>query len=345
MLLPYLRSFIGIPFLVIPVHLMFISWAASANERLTWFTGKTMGTDYSVKITDLPSAIDPKSLELGIARLLESVNGLLSTYQSDSELSRFNRNPSTEWVAVSSELVTVLEEAHRISELSGGAFDVTVSPLVKLWGFGPSNEEPQVPPASDIQTAMEKVGYRQVHSRYSLPALKKDRPDLSIDLSAIGEGYGVDRLAGFLEAQGIHNYLVDIGGEHRVKGHSSRGTPWRIGIERPGERRLQQVIELNSGAVATSGDYRDYFEQDGQRYSHLIDPRTGRPITHPLVSVTVISTTAMRADALATALMILGPGQGFQLAERERLAALLILKSPEGLVEKATTRFIDQFIH
>lgn len=335
--------FVGL-LLSIMVCLMPISCGASANERLTWFTGKTMGTDYSVKITDLSSPIDPKTLELGIARLLESVNGLISTYRNDSDLSGFNRNPSTEWVEVPAELVTVLEEAHRVSELSGGAFDVTVGPLVKLWGFGSGNEEPQVPPTSQIQTVRKKVGYRLVHTRRSPPALKKDRPELSIDPSAIGEGYGVDRLAGFLESLGIHNFLVDIGGEHRVKGHSPSDTPWRIGIERPGESRLQRVIELESGAVATSGDYRNYFEQDGQRYPHLIDPRTGRPITHRLVSVTVIAQTAMRADALATALMVLGPEQGFLLAEREQLAALLIVKSPEGFVEKATTRFIDRFI-
>jgi FAD:protein FMN transferase len=305
------RSLIGIR-LIISLCLMLISYRVSADERFTWLTGKTMGTDYSIKITDLPFPIDPINLQLEIDRLLESVNGLISIYRNDSELSRFNRNPSTDWVEVSSELITVIEEAQRISELSSGAFDVTVAPLVKLWGFGPDSPAPQVPPADQIQAAREKVGYRQIHTRRSPSALKKDRPDLSIDLSAIGEGYGVDRLAGFLEALEIHDYLVDTGGEHRVKGHSPGATSWRIGIERPGpgDRGLQRVIELESGAVATSGNYRHYFEQDGQRYSHLIDPHTGWPITHRLVSVTVIGQTAMRADALATALMVLGPEQG-----------------------------------
>jgi thiamine biosynthesis lipoprotein len=325
-----------------------VSRSASAQKRLTWYTGITMGTHYSVKLTELPPEIDPKSLETEVARLLEGVNSLLSTYQSDSEISRFNRNLSTDWVEISPELVMVLQKAQKLSQLTEGGFDVTIGPLVNLWGFGADAYDQKVPSANQLQAAMEKVGYRQLHIRQSPPALKKARADIYIDLSAIGEGYGIDRLAEFLEAKGIHDYFVDIGGEQRMKGQSPHHTPWRIGIERPepGESTLQRIIELETGAVATSGDYRTYFEQNGWRYSHIIDPRTGRPIDHTLASVTVIGQTAMHADALATALMVLGPEKGLELAEREQLAALLIIRrSEDRFVEKATTAFAHRFIH
>jgi FAD:protein FMN transferase len=341
-------GFIPVLILIVLSGLPSVSRPASAQKRLTWYTGITMGTRYSVKLTELPPEIDPKSLETEIARLLEGVNSLLSTYQSDSEISRFNRNLSTDWVEISPELVIVLQKAQKLSQLTEGEFDVTIGPLVNLWGFGADAYDQKVPSANQIQAAMEKVGYRQLHIRQSPPALKKARADIYIDLSAIGEGYGIDRLAEFLEAKGIHDYFVDIGGEQRMKGQSPYHTPWRIGIERPkpGENRLQRIIELETGAVATSGDYRTYFEQNGRRrYSHIIDPRTGRPIDHTLASVTVIGQTAMHADALATALMVLGPEKGLELAEREQLAALLIIRrSEDRFVEKATTAFAHRFI-
>jgi thiamine biosynthesis lipoprotein len=312
------------------------------EDRLTWLTGATMGTGYSVKIVDLPATIDSKILDHHIAQLLAEVNGLMSTYQEDSELSRFNRNTSTDWIAVSPELIKVLEEAQRISQLTAGAFDVTVGPLVNLWGFGPSQYTDEIPPLKQVEAERERIGFKLLQIRSSPPALRKKRGDIYVDLSAIAKGYGVDRVAELLEARGIGNYLVDIGGEERIKGHGPEGTPWRIAIERPvaGEREVQRIFELSSSAVATSGSYRNYFEQAGKRYSHVIDPRTGWPITHKLTSVTVLSATAMHADALATALLVLGPEQGFRLAERERMAVLFLVKTPEGFMERATTGFM-----
>ncbi|ADE15633.1 ApbE family lipoprotein [Nitrosococcus halophilus Nc 4] len=313
----------------------------SAEDRLTWLTGATMGTGYSVKIVDLPAGIDPESLDHHIAQLLEEVNGLMSTYQEASELSRFNRSRRTDWIAVSPELVKVLEEAQRISRLSEGAFDVTVGPLVNLWGFGPSPYVDDLPPRQQVEAARERVDFKQLQIRRLPPAIRKAQGDIYVDLSGIAKGYGVDRIAELLEAQGIENYLVDIGGEERIQGYGPQGGPWRIAIERPvaGKRSVQRILELDSSAVATSGDYRNYFEREGKRYSHTLDPRTGWPITHKLVSVTVLSATAMRADALATALMVLGPEQGFRLAEREQIAALFLVKTPGGFREQTTTRF------
>lgn len=312
-----------------------------AEDRLIWLTGETMGTGYSVKIVALPVSIDPAVLDRDIAKLLSEVNDLMSTYQADSELSRFNRNRSTDWIAVSAELVEVLEEAEKISRLSGGAFDVTVGPLVNLWGFGPSWDTDKIPPAQAVGAERERVNFKRLQIRRTPPALRKERGDIYVDLSAIAKGYGVDRIADFLEARGIRNYLVDIGGEERIKGHGPRGGPWRIAIEQPlaGKREVQRIFELDSHGVATSGDYRNYFERDGKRYSHSIDPRTGRPITHKLASVTVVSATAMRADALATALLVLGPEEGFRLAEREQIAALFMIKTLKGFMEKSTASF------
>lgn len=323
--------------------LLLTACTESSGERLTWFTGVTMGTGYSVKITGLPPDIDPRRLERDIARLLEEINGLMSTYREDSELSRFNRGRRADWVAVSPELVYVLKEAQGVNRLTGRAFDVTVGPLVNLWGFGPSLYPVRIPTAAQIAATGKRVGFELLQIRSSPPALRKRREDIYIDLSAIAKGYGVDRVAELLEVQGIHNYLVDIGGEERIKGHSPLGVPWRIAIEQPVSEghKVQRIIEMDSHGVATSGTYRNYFEWDGKRYSHIIDPRTGWPVAHKLASVTVLSDTAMRADALATGLLVLGPEQGFNVAEREQVAALFIIKTPAGFVEKATTQFLE----
>jgi FAD:protein FMN transferase len=313
-----------------------------AEDRLTWFTGTTMGTGYSVKITDLPPALSSEALAQDIAHLLAEINRSMSTYLPDSELSCFNRNPSTDWITVSPPLAEVVREAQEIGWLSGGAFDVTVGSLVNLWGFGPAGYRETVPPAPQIETIRERVGIEQLRVRQRPPALRKARADVYVDLSGIAKGYGVDQVAEFLERQGIDNYLVDIGGEGRSKGYSPRRTPWRVAIEQPlpGERKVQRIVALNAKAMATSGDYRNYFEWRGKRYSHTIDPRTGWSVTHRLVSVTVLSNTAMRADALATALMVLGPEVGFKWATQKYIPALMIVNTTTGLVEKATPEFI-----
>ncbi|MDQ2696642.1 MAG: FAD:protein FMN transferase [Pseudomonadota bacterium] len=330
-------------------HLLLLSAAlllAACAPEPAAFTGSTMGTRYSVRVTALPEGVDAPALQEGVDAVLRRVNDQMSTWQEDSELSRFNRSTGSDWFPVSADLVTVVEEARRISRLSGGAFDVTVGPLVNLWGFGPPQGDRKPPDEAQIQEAKARVGYGRIQVRASPPAIRKDRPDVYVDLSAIAKGYGVDKVAEYLESQGIDQYMVEIGGEVRARGHNPQGVAWRIGIERPNpglERSVQRVMHIDGQALATSGDYRNYYEQDGVRLSHTIDPRTGRPIRHTLASVTVLSDTAMRADGLATALMVLGPEEGYALALREKLAAYFIAKSPEGFVEK-TTPDIDRFM-
>ena len=319
----------------------------SPSDQLLRFSGSTMGTTYSVKVADAPTDLSQDQLQAAIKRVLEKVNDQMSTYRADSELSKLNSNSSTQWIDSSADLLTVVEEALRVSRLTDGAFDITVGPLVNLWGFGPDKQENQVPTQQQITDAMSRVGYTKMSTRRSPPAIRKTRRDIYIDLSAIAKGYGVDKIAEHLESLGVHNYLVEIGGDLRAKGHNAEGTPWKIGIEKPvpEQRAVQLIIQLQDQGMATSGDYRNFFEKDGQRFSHTINPRNGMPITHNLASVTVLSPTAMGADAMATALLVMGPETGYMLAKRERLAAYFINRTADGFVDRSTLQFKQSIGH
>ncbi|EIJ42574.1 membrane-associated lipoprotein involved in thiamine biosynthesis [Beggiatoa alba B18LD] len=312
---------------------------------VTTITGSTMGTGYTIALPHLPENYTPEKLKQEIDNILIIVNNRMSTYQKDSELSKINQNSSTDWISISPELSLVMTEAQRISQLSQGQYDITVGPLVNLWGFGPRDPmaEDRIPSAEEIQNIREFVGYEKLHLQTTPDlALKKDHPNMYIDLSSIAKGYGVDQVANYLEKIGITNYLVDIGGELRLKGKNSAGQYWRIAIEKPvaNERAVQHVIYLSNHGLATSGDYRNYFEKDGVRYSHTIDPHTGKPITHNLVSVTVVADTSMTADGLATMFMVMGAEASLALAEREKIAVFLVVKEKNGeFVEKSSTEF------
>lgn len=301
--------------------------------------GTTMGTYYLIKIADAPENINIDELQSDLDSLLRGINRSMSTYDNDSELSRINRSREQKSIPISSELYTVLNEAVRIHRLSNGAFDVTVGPLVNLWGFGPELREDTVPASIDIQLALERVGMDKIKlSDSDSPALRKLHPEVYLDLSAIAKGYAVDRLAEHLESLGIQNYMAEIGGEMRVKGANARREPWHIAIEKPSPagRNVFTVTTPGNRAVATSGDYRNYFEQDGKHYSHTIDPRNGRPVDNSLASVTVLADNCMHADAMATALMVLGPEQGYALAVSEKLPAIFIVRKADGFETRAT---------
>lgn len=304
-------------------------------------SGATMGTRYSVQMTAPPAELQRPALAEAIQARLDAIDALMSTYRADSELSRFNASASTDWVAVSPELVRVLGAAQRVSRASGGAFDVTVGPLVDLWGFGPAPRPEQLPDATAIAAARARVGWQRLALRPDPPALRKSHPELHVDLSAIAKGYAVDRVAAVLEEAGLSDYLVEIGGELRARGVNGRGAAWRIAIERPepGRRAVFRVVALRDLGMATSGDYRNFFELGGQRYSHTVDPATGRPVEHQLVSVTVLAEAAMLADAWATALLVLGPERGARLADSEGLAAALIRQDGDGFVLETTPAF------
>jgi thiamine biosynthesis lipoprotein len=307
------------------------------NEPLR---GPTMGTQYQVQTA---CASRPSELAATMAALLEDIEAQMSTYRHDSLLSRLNRAPSGEWFDASSELLDVLEPAHALSELSDGAFDVTVGPLVNLWGFGPVDAPDAIPSPGDIAAARRRVGYQHLELRR--PAQVRKQRELYIDLSAIAKGYAVDRMAQYLLGQGCESFLVEIGGEVRVHGRKTGGAAWRIGVESPdpdalgGVLRVVQTDQAEGIAMATSGDYRNFRELGGQRFSHTIDPRTGVPVAHRLASVTVLHRSTLWADGFATLLNVMGPTEGFELAEREHLAALFVERTDTGFVERATSDF------
>jgi thiamine biosynthesis lipoprotein len=287
-----------------------------------------MGTYYRVILDAQPAGMTEEDVQVVVESPLERVDALMSTYKKDSEVSRFNRSRETDWFPVSRETAIVVAEALRVFEESEGAFDITVGPLVDLWGFGPSKSRDQIPSPEKIAGLLEIIGSRHLQVRLDPPALKKDLGTLQIDLSGIAKGFAVDAIAEELEDLGVTNYLVDVGGEMRAGGEKENGQPWKIAIERPsaGQRSIQSTLALQDRALATSGDYRNFFVVEGRRYSHEIDPRKGQPIQHPLVSVSVLDSSCMRADAWATALIILGPVEGRALAEKAGLPTVLIVR-------------------
>ncbi len=311
-----------------------------------------MGTTFTVKIVALPPDVDASRLQREIVQTLRDVDARMSTYRRDSEVSRLNRFQRDDWFPVSRETALVIDEAVRIAQLTGGAFDVTAGPLVDLWSFGPGGgdhesqaEHRNVPAAEAVNLALGRVGCNNLEVRLSPPAVRKQRADLHLDLSAIAKGFAVDRVAEHLQSCGVTRYMVEVGGELTVKGRNTDGGPWQIAVETPADfsRTVQRVIPLEDAAMATSGDYRNYFEKDGIRYSHIIDPRSGRPVSHRLASATVVDASCMRADALATALMVLGPDEGREFASREGFSVLLLIRSDTGFVEEATAAFEKRF--
>ncbi len=304
-------------------------------------SGFIMGTSFSIKATQLPVGLTVEQLKEKVKIRLDGINQRMSTYLKDSELSLLNRLKSTQAQPISPELLDVLLAAEKISQLSKGAFDITVAPLVNLWGFGPDRMRYQAPKAEIIQEVLAKTGYTQLVIDEQNTAIAKKIPELSLDLSALAKGYAVDEVALVLEEYGLSNYLVEIGGEIRLKGVNLQGKRWRIAIEKPviNRRELERVIAISNIAMATSGDYRNFFESEGQRFSHTIDPRTGYPITHKLASVTVLSHSTMVADAWATALMVLGPEAAYDIAEQQSLAAFFIIKTDQGFTERETALF------
>lgn len=303
--------------------------------------GKTMGTTYSVKLVDIPQGIDQSGLAREIDGLLGTVNHQMSTHRPDSELSRFNAAAAGTWMPISVDTRFVIEEALRVSRLTGGAFDPTVGPIVDLWGFGPGGGQERIPSSEDVAAARETVGFAKVETRVGTAAVSKHDSGIRLDLSGVAKGFGVDKLAEHLEARGIGNYLVEVGGELRGSGRGPNGQPWRVGIEKPSSvpGDLQHIVDLGREALATSGNYRIFFEHDGRRYSHIVNPRTGRPVDHDLASATVVAATTMEADALSTSLLVLGPEAGMSLAAEHDIAAFLITGRQGSFTEMASPAF------
>ncbi len=296
--------------------------------------GKTMGTTYSVRYRPSDQCADQQVIHQLIDDELETVNAQMSTYREDSEVSRFNRSETSEWFSVSSETAEVVQLAQKIAHVSDGAFDVTVGPVVDLWGFGPIRRRESIPSDDEIEAAKKLVGYKNLMVRLSPPSLRKLLPKLRIDLSAIAQGHGADRVSDLLERHNIQDSFVEIAGEIVTRGHRHATEPWQIGIESPQDfkRSIALVIGLSDAALATSGDYRNFFMHNDARYSHTIDPKTSRPVTHSTASCSVVASNAALADAIATCMMVLGSKDGLRLADENDWAVLWVDRSESGLV-------------
>ena len=319
------------------------------SDDILQLNGLTMGTSYQVQIVDMPGDIEAEDLAIDISGLLRQLDTeTFSTYASNSELSRFNRHGINIPFVASSAMMEVLLMAQEISALSGGAFDVTVGPLVNLWGFGPDlTVFETVPAQSQIDGERARVGFQFLQISPSTQEIWKTR-DIYVDLSAIAKGYAVDQLAEYLDQAGIDNYFLEIGGELKIKGLKPGGESWVPAIEAPVEA-VSQVYQIfysrgDNIAIAGSGDYRNYFEEEGLRYSHEIDPRNGRPVTHELAAAYVIDESAARADALATTYMILGPDAAEDLASRQEQAVYFIYKSDGGGFEDYVSAEFNRYL-
>jgi thiamine biosynthesis lipoprotein len=303
-----------------------------------------MGGTYSVKIVTPKDELETPGLQ-GVDRALRSsldrIEGLMSTWDRDSELSRFNRSTSLDPFPIAPETFEVFKWSLEVGSVTGGALDVTVAPLVDAWGFGPSGSRKTLPANEEIDRLREAVGSGRIVLDPKAVTVRKTRAGVHCDLSSIVPGYAADRLSRELTDRGFTDFLVDVGGEVLARGRNQAGAPWQVAIERPqlnGEA-IQRLVPISNLAITTAGDYRKYREVDGQRVAHILDPRTGRPLTHRLASVTVIDELAVRADAFDTALMVLGTGEGLALATKLNLAALFIERTGEGFSERATPRF------
>ncbi|WP_353475564.1 FAD:protein FMN transferase [Salipiger sp. H15] len=306
--------------------------------------GLTMGTSYSIAAIDHTNKIDKAELQQAVNASLSQVTAQMSNWDAGSEISRFNAAGATDRFAVSPEVAHVMTAAHEINAATDGRFDVTVGPLIDLWGFGSGKTRSDMPSDAEVAQALACCGQSQsvgVADR----ALQKMRPEAEVYLSAIGKGFGIDQVARTLAGFGITDYMVEIGGDLYTAGKNPDGQAWRIGIETPEafDRGVQQVVAVSDMGMATSGDYRNFFDYEGKRYSHIIDATTGRPVTHNTASVTVMTENAMLADAWATALLVLGAERGLELANQRDMAALFIERTgkagDKGFKLTASDRF------
>ena len=318
--------------------------ACSGEIPIERLAGETMGTTWSVVIAKPIASHDGEALTESIERALAEVNAQMSTYDPASEISQFNDSEALNtWFTVSDAFAVTTAKALGFAEISAGAFDPTVAPLVNLWGFGPTASAEDLPSDEAIEAARAEVGFTAIQVRAPEAeggaAIQKTAPR-TLDLSAIAKGYGVDRIYTLLDAAGYANFLVEIGGEVRVKGDKD-GLGWQIAVEKPtrDQRAVEQVLALSNVAVATSGDYRNVRVIDGQTYSHTISPQSGRPVEHALASVTVAAENCTLADGWATTVLVLGPDAGYALALKQDLAAMLITRVGDGFDVQYTPRF------
>ncbi len=315
---------------------LFIS-ACQQGGRETELAGAVQGTTYHIKVVLDGLKVTPEEVRKGVEEAFDNIDVKLSNYRDDSEISKFNRQKTTDWLPASREIVEVASIAKAVSGKSKGCLDLTIKPLFDLWGF--SRHESRVPEQAEIDRILPHTGMDKLELDEKNLRMRKKDPDLALDLSSIAQGYTVGAVAKFLESRGIQNYMAEIGGEMKVKGRKANGDEWRIAIEKPTPftREVQKILSIhqqNGEAIMTSGTYRNFFEEKGQVYSHIIDPKTGKPVNHHLLSVTVLHDDPSWADAWSTALLCLGETEGYAAAETNKLRALFISGEGKELKER-----------
>ncbi len=310
----------------------------SHPDKVDGFGGPTMGSTYSVKFVRTESTPETLKLQQGVEAILAEIDQQVSTYRPDSLVSRFNQAPAGSCQPMPQPVLDMVSLGERFSRDSEGAYDMTLLPLLDAWGFGPGSRGEKVPDAAVIEAARQRIGHQHLHVRDG--QLCKDVA-LQVDFNSIAAGHAVDRIAGWLQQQGVASYLVEATGEVKAAGRKPDGSAWRIAIEAPhaGERVAQKILALDGLGISTSGDYRNYYEENGRRYSHTLDPRTAAPITHRLAAVTVVHPQATWADGLSTLLMVLGPEQGEAFARSHDLAAFFVIHEGEAFVTRSTPAF------
>jgi thiamine biosynthesis lipoprotein len=308
------------------------------DDSLESFGGPTMGSTYSIKYVRRAGLAAPSEVQAQVERILAQIDRQMSTYRNDSDIERFNDLPANSCQAMPAAVLRLIEVGQQLSRDSQGAFDLTVEPLLNLWGFGPQGRGEAVPSDTALAQVRQRVGY--THLRIEGDQLCKDAA-VEVDFNSIAAGHAVDRIAARLAEMGIDSYLVEATGELKAVGRKPDGSAWRIALEEPRDDRqlAERVIAVDGYGVSTSGDYRNYFQRDGQRYSHAFDARTGRPVEHGLASVTVIHPAAVMADGLSTLLLILGPERGWDYAEKHDIAAFFVIRADTGFVTRSNRAF------
>ncbi|UZR27426.1 FAD:protein FMN transferase [Methylococcus mesophilus] len=335
MMLPILRRFGG-PLLGATLA------ACQSGENEALLSGDVQGTTYHIKMVLDGLQVNQAELKQAVDAVYNDIDLKLSNYREDSEISRLNREATTDWLTVSPEIAELVDIARQVHDKTEGCYDLTVKPLFDLWGF--SRHQNRVPTDAEIAAVLPHIGMDKLEVDVPGRRLRKKDPALRIDLSSIAQGYTVGRVAGLLEAKGIQNYLVEVGGEMQVRGRKANGKPWRVAVEKPlpYTREVERVLDVHqtSGtAIMTAGTYRNFFEEGGKTYSHILDPKSGRPVTHHLLSVTLLHEDPTWADAWDTALLCMGEQKGYAVAEQEGLKALLIYGENSELKERFTPAF------
>jgi thiamine biosynthesis lipoprotein len=321
--------------------------ACSEPGRVQTFEGFAQGTTYHISFW-APKQVDLPALRQAVGDELARIDKAMSGYRQDSAIEQFNAVQDLVPHTTGGDIVALVKQARNVSQASEGCYDLTIKPLFDLWGFGDNRFSP--PASSAISQTLAVTGMDKVEP-VGDDALRKTLAGIQLDLSSIGQGYSVGRVAGVLEQQGIQNYLTEIGGELQTRGRKPDGQPWRVAIERPvpGERTIEKVITIDTAetmAVMTSGTYRHYFDADGKRYSHILDARTGRPVEHDTLSVTVLYPEPAAADAWSTALLCLGRDQGLKVANDQGIPALFIDQAGDQLTEVYSEALLDlQAVH